>query len=167
MNLAMYMPLVGKNITDVEKLQKGFAAKCLRDEKEEEFRKAEGIDTIKNITFSINTLTADNNFMKRIFSAERIEQLNKTDEVVKNLEYVIELLKIEISNCAKANAFTDIERQIQKCATKDLLDDIRDDLQGKANRADFNIVIAENEELKKKTGNFVSTYELNKRLDVL
>jgi hypothetical protein len=48
-----------------------------------------------------------------------------------------------------------------------LLDDIRDDLQGKANRADFNIVIAENEELKKKTGNFVSTYELNKRLDVL
>ena len=46
-----------------------------------------------------------------------------------------------------------------------MLKDLRNDVDGKVEQKDFNIILFENAEIKKNAGNFVSNNEMRKRLE--
>jgi hypothetical protein len=48
-----------------------------------------------------------------------------------------------------------------------MLKEVRKDVANKVEREEFNIIISENEEIKKNSGNFVSNKEMRKRLDAI
>jgi hypothetical protein len=83
------------------------------------------------------------------------------------LDIVIELLKLDINNCAKASKIEYLERCIQNCATREMFRELGEDIKNKASREDLDIINAENEEIKKNVGRFVTVRELGTRLSTL
>jgi hypothetical protein len=53
------------------------------------------------LIFRVNSIEAENNSMKKVFSPEKLNQISKLEESIRNLTYEIEVLKIDMDNCAK------------------------------------------------------------------
>ena len=115
----------------------------------------------------VNSCKADVDFIKKMFSTERINAMDSAAENVKTFKFDLTVLKIDVENCAKLEKIGELENRMRKFATQDMVNDQRDDIEDKATRQEIQIVLDENTEIKKSIRDFVSGPELRHRISVL
>jgi hypothetical protein len=49
----------------------------------------------------VNTVKAEVEQMKKVFSPSKLQQMDKLEEQTRNLNYEIEVIKIEMENCTR------------------------------------------------------------------
>ena len=115
----------------------------------------------------VNSCKADVDFIKKMFSTERINAMDSAAENVKTFKFDLTVLKVDLENCAKLEKIGELENRMRKFATQDMVNDQRDDIEDKATRQEIQIVLDENTEIKKSIRDFVSGPELRHRISVL
>ena len=85
--------MINRKLSDIERAdEKGFDA----------------VDA-QNLIFLVNTTKAEVDSMKKVFSPEKLNQMTKLEESIRNLVYEIEVVKIDLDNCAKEDKVQQIE----------------------------------------------------------
>jgi hypothetical protein len=143
MNVSMHLPVVGKYITEFDDLKLKFKKKCDDDavyQKEKEDTGTDSYEILKNLKFTVNTLNADMDFTKKFFNNETIQKMNKFEERLKFVEYEVETIKMNVENSATKGQCFLIEKRFSDYARKEVVKDIRDDLNAKASKEEISVM---------------------------
>ena len=73
--------------------------------------------------------------------------MNEQEERLKFLEYEVENMKLKLENCVGQESLYLIEKRFCNYAQKNVVEEMRDDLQNKANQKDIAMITDQNEEL--------------------
>ena len=68
--------------------------------------------------------------------------MNEQEERIKFLEYEIDKVNTTIENTASRDNFYQLEKRFSNYAQKDRLEELREDINSKANRADIDMILA-------------------------
>ena len=141
------LPKLSKVIVDNDILKSNFDRKCRYDaelQNQKEKSSSSETETFRKMTFTVSTMNNKLNFMKTVFNDDRIKRMNKQEEKLKLFEYEIENFKMNIENCATLDACFQIEQNLDSYAKKASVNELRDDIERKANREDIEIMISQN-----------------------
>ena len=89
MNLAQYMPKLWALMQNFQNLKAKFENKCALDENFEDSNKQFGEtleEKIKNLTFQCNVQKVDVDFMKKIFTPDKLAKINSSEEQQKLMD---------------------------------------------------------------------------------
>lgn len=74
-----------------------------------------GVDAsdLQQIKFTINNLKAELEYMKKMFSQQRLTQIDQTENKVRNMSYDVEVLKMQIDSSARNSDLEELNRKLQ------------------------------------------------------
>ena len=75
------------------------------------------MEAFKNLTFKVNNLKSETDFMKKTFSPAKLKQIESSEEDIKRLLMELDLVKINLENKCDNKALDKIQTQFKKCAT--------------------------------------------------
>ena len=68
-------------------------------------------------------------------------QMEETEKAVRAFGFELELIKINIENCASKENLQEIERRLVDFAPRNVITDMREDLDAKVSKEDFNMIV--------------------------
>ena len=93
--------------------------------------------------------------------------MNEQEERIKFLEYEVEKVNTVMENTASRDNFFQLEKRFCNYAPKERLEEMREDINSKANREDIAIITAQNDEIKKNANKFATIVEVRGRIDAI
>ena len=70
-------------------------------------------------------------------------QMEETEKAVRAFGFELELIKINIENCASKENLQEIERRLVDFAPRNVITDMREDLDAKVSKEDFNMIVGQ------------------------
>lgn len=101
-------------------------------------------EDLQGMRFQLNTLSADLNMIKKIYTASRIDKIDTEIKKIKQLDFDVETMKLKMENKVSKNEHNELYQTIEQYTPlknfKELLDDIRDLKEIMVYKDDFNVI---------------------------
>ena len=93
--------------------------------------------------------------------------MNEQEERIKFLEYEAEKVNTHMENTASLDNLYQLEKRFSNYATKERLEELREDINSKANGEDIAIITGQNDEIKRSASKFATIVEVRGRVDAI
>lgn len=115
----------------------------------------------------MKTVKNEVEFVKKVFNAQRLKQIDEIADTQKKMGYDVALLKLDMENAAKKIELDGLHQKIEEYATITMVKEVSDDVNEKVTKQEFNVFVRETENLKKDIDRLCTREEVNARFSAV
>lgn len=114
----------------------------------------------------VNNMKTEMDFVKKMFSVQKLQQIDQSEQKMRNVGYEVEVLKMNMETVVKKRDLDQVYHKMQDYAPLKMIKDMQEDIGDFVNREEFNITLREIDFVKRDLGQLCSKEELMTRLNV-
>ena len=125
-----------------------------------------GAEAVQKLTFLANNLKTEVDYIKKMFSLQKLQQIDEGHKTLRNLGYEIEVMKLNLDGACTKTELAELEKKFAEFTPLWLFKELQEDHDDLVGKAEFNLISQDIEYLRKDLGRLCTKDEVMTRLNV-